>query len=81
MERYALDLSLKKVEALRALTDAPDWFETIINKAAKKSMEHQGRPEQTLICGKGFYARSNTRRNLRISAKQYQTLPRSSTVK
>ena len=37
MERYALDLSLKKVEALRALTDAPDWFETIINKNAKKS--------------------------------------------
>lgn len=36
MERYALDLSLKKVEALRALTDAPPWFERIIDKAATK---------------------------------------------
>ena len=36
MDRYALDLSLKKVEALRALTDAPDWFQSIIDRAATK---------------------------------------------
>ena len=36
MDRYALDLSLKKVEALQALTDAPDWFQSIIDRAATK---------------------------------------------
>ena len=31
-----MDLSKKKVRALRALTDAPIWFESIIRTAEKK---------------------------------------------
>ena len=33
MSSYASDLSKKKVEALRALTDAPPWFDNIIEEA------------------------------------------------
>ena len=36
MQSYADDLSKKKVEALRALTDAPPWFERIIREAEKE---------------------------------------------
>jgi len=36
MSSYAMDLSKKKARALRALTDAPIWFESIIRRAEKK---------------------------------------------
>ena len=49
MSRYALDLSLKKLEALRALTDKPDWFEPIINRAARKAARKKNEVEKGTV--------------------------------
>ena len=36
MSSYAMDLSEKKARALRALTDAPIWFKSMIRRVEEK---------------------------------------------
>ena len=38
MEKYSNDLSEKKAKALRELTDVPDWFQPVIDKAQEENV-------------------------------------------